>query len=246
RKTEYSKDKLNEEVNKAKDKEAVRRIIRLKNFPSAQLIIQVQHKNKIFSWWTINTTTGYEREDDDIILQSKTSWNEKKDQTAVRQPGDSLVWKVKSLADFKDVFRDSLVLLDTLYIEPHLQNEEYPNDGYKIAYVCKNGRIVNEKIPSYKGKLVLTSSLFNSCDEAASFVALSNKKNKADVLVSAYLRFLSAEEKEAILAMADLFKKTNPGSDIETVARFVAAYSSLESGKPHYPQLVSWLRKNLN
>lgn len=243
RKTEYSKDKLNEEVTKAKDKEAVRRIIRLKNFPSAQIIIQIKNKDNQYSWWTLNTTTGYEKEDNDIILQSKTGHIVKSDSAAKHKAARIPV--VQHPGDFNKIFKDTLLLADTLFVSLELNDNDHPYDGYQFTFACSNGKIGSEKIPAKNKKLVLAGSLFQSCNENFQAFSLYNKKNPSERLAYCIIRFLTAEEKEAILSMASYYRKTNPGATIDKITGYASAYIATQSASPLYPQLLHWLETNL-
>lgn len=243
RKTEYSKEKLNEEISKAKDKEAVRRILRLKNFPSAQIILQVTNKDNKLSWWTINTTTSYEREDQDVILQSKTAHIVLAGGTVA--DSTVVIPKVQYPGDFNTIFKDTLLLVDTLLINLQLQNDDYPRDGYQFNYACSNGKIGREKIPVNDRKMMIAPGLFESCKENYQAFSLYNKKHPSERLAYCITRFLTSEEKETILSMVACYQKINPAADMKKTAAFASAYMATQSASPFYPQLLQWLKKNL-
>jgi len=229
RKVGYNKKKLNTEIASATNKEAVKKILKLKNFPAATIIIQIQKDEDHSSWWTINTTTKYDREEDNIILQSRNSTST----------------KFYKLSGFKSLFKDTLALLDTLSIELFIHDEDYPDDQYLISYTCKTQSPFEEKIPLLGWKLIVAPDILKNCNEKIATVKIINNNNPSRILASCNLTFFSQEQKDAILALAFFYRNSHPESKIKDIANFIASYSSKEFGTPFFPQLIEWLTKNL-
>lgn len=230
RKTGYSKAKLNEEIATANNKELVRKILKLKNFPPATIIIRIQTDSSHITWWTLNSSSKIDREDDNIILQSRNSTS----------------LKFYRLSDFKNLFKDTLVLLDTLTIELFLHDEDYPEDKFFISYNCKAKKATIEKIPLEEWKLIFTKELFQACPDNFSLTKIYNENNPGRTLGSAYIRFLSEEQKEALLSFASFSKEANPSLKSKDIAFLTATYCSKTIGTPYFPQLTNWLEKNLS
>ena len=228
RKLNYDKAKLNEELSTATSKEAVRKILRVKNFRAALIIIQIQ-QDSLARTWTINTGSKTEADHDNIILQSR----------------GSSTTRFYKISDFKNFFRDTLVLFDTLTIELYIHDEDYPDDQYYLAYTCGTKTLSRQKIPFDNFKLVFSKALLMGCADKPIEAGIYNYKTPDRMLASGKIAFLTEEQKEALLDIAGFYKKQNPSYTTKELANQVTSYCSKNFGTPFFPQLIEWLQGNL-
>jgi len=99
RKAGYSKVKLNTELAPLKDKEAVKKLFRSKNFPAqTSIVLYINRSNNQSAYWTINTSSPNDKEDNRIILQSR----------------DNTTTKFYKLSEFRNFFKDTLAITGSL------------------------------------------------------------------------------------------------------------------------------------
>jgi hypothetical protein len=228
RKANYSKDKLNTELSSLKDKEAVKKLLRSKNFPAnTSLIIYISRPNNQSSYWTINTSSPGDKEDNRIILQSR----------------DNATTKIFKLTEFKNLLKDTLAIIDTLSLELLIRDDDYPGDEYTLSSLC--GKTKTEStIPFVDGKLVFTKDLLKGCNGNVAVSTLHHQNNHERKLASFQMNFLSAEQKETILSMAGFMAVEEPKKDTKEIALVVYGYALNHYGRFHFPQLLNWLEKN--
>ena len=228
RKAGYSKEKLNTELASLKDKEAVKKLLRAKNFPAeTAIVIQVNRSNNQSGYWTINTSSPTDKEDNRIILQSR----------------DNTATKFFKLSEFKSFFRDTVAIIDTLGIELFIRDEDYPDDQYSLSSTCGKN-MQKKKIPLTKGKLIFTNGLITNCKGQLSSIRIYNNSNPDRLLASCKLVFLNPEQQETLLSLAAFTKAEEPGKDVKEIALVLYGYSLNHFGRPHFPQLLNWLEKN--
>ena len=97
----YTKSQLSAELALATTRKQALDIIRAKKKSSGTITIAVSRGNDTYYWYPLMDGKMQESEDDHILLQSRNS--------------SSL--NFYQLSDFKALFRDTLVLLDTLSIK---------------------------------------------------------------------------------------------------------------------------------
>lgn len=228
RKLNYDKTRLNAELATATNKEAVRKILRLKNFRAALIIIQIK-EDSLTRTWTINTGSNTESDHDNIILQSRGSTNT----------------RFYKIGDFKNLFRDTLALFDTLTIELYIHDEDFPSDQYYLAYTCGSKILSRQKIPFDNWKLVFSKALLTGCFDKPIEATIYNYKTPDKLLASGKIAFLTDEQKEALLGIAAFYKQQNPGATNKELANQVNSYCSKHFGTPFFPQLMEWLQGNL-
>lgn len=228
RKAGYSKQKLNAELAVLKNKDAVKKLLKSKNFPpQTSIVIYINRPANGSAYWTINTSSPTDREDSQIILQSRGG-------TAT---------KFYTLGEFKDFFKDSLALIDTLQLELFIRDDAYPDNRYVLSSFC--GKTAEKKkIPFEEGKLIFTPALLSDCKDAIPSVSIYNENNSQRILASCRLAFLTAEQKETLLSMAGFIKDGDPAKDIKEIALQLWGYSLHRYGKLLYPQLLNWLQNN--
>ena len=228
RKTGYSKDKLNAELAALKDKEAVRKLLRAKNFPAATaIVLYINRPASQSAYWTINTSLATDKEDSRIILQSR----------------DNTTTRFYKLSEFKNFFKDTLALIDTLAIELFIRDNDYPSDQYTLASACGK-KIQKKKIAFSYGKLIFTKALVSDCKEGLPPVTIYNDTTPHRMLASCKLNFLTADDQELLLAMVAFIKAQEPEKDIKDIALHLYNYSLHHFGRFYFPQLLHWLDKN--
>lgn len=227
RKAGYPKEKLAGELAPLKDKEAVKKLLRLKNFPpGTTLVLLVNRPGAGASYWTVNASAPSDREDARIILQS-------------RDAGSTRFYK---LSEFKTFFKDTVALLDTLEIELLIHDEAYPDDGYVLSVPC-GGQAGQKAVPLEGGKLLFTKALLDGCGGPVA-TTLTNKQNPGRALASFRLYFLSADEKERLLAIAAARRSAGPEAAPKDIATVVYGYAAQHFGRIPFPQLLHWLEQN--
>jgi hypothetical protein len=228
RKAGYSKEKLNSELAALKDKEAVKKLIRYKNFPSETiLVLQVNRPGNLATYWTINTSAPSDQEDKRIILQSR----------------DNNSTRFYKLSAFKTFFKDTVAILDTLAIDLFIREDAYPDDGYILSAQC--GRSLHTRtIPWQNGKLFFTKNLIDSCEKQPLAISINNRSNPGRTLASCKLVFLSRDDKERLLSIASAVVATEPATIDKDVAAIVHGYALNYYGRLSFSQLLNWLQKN--
>ena len=220
--------KLNVELAPLKDKEAVKKLFRSKNFPSqTSIVLYISRSNNQSAYWTINTSSPTDKEDNRIILQSR----------------DNTTTKFYKLSEFRIFFKDTLAIIDTLRIELFIGDNDYPDDQYILSSVCDK-KSQKKKITYSNGKLIFTKRLVDDCKEDLSLVTLYNDNNPERILASCKINFLTEYQKEMLLSMAGFIKVEEPGKDLKDVALLLYSYSLNHFGRIHFPQLLNWLEKN--
>jgi hypothetical protein len=228
KKAGLSKATLNKELQSAHDREDVRKVLRKMNLSSFLIIIEVQNNDQTL-WWTLHGSDT-KTEPAGVVLQSRNI-------TSLR---------LYKLSDFKNIFRDTLVLLDTLALELYTHDPSYPDDQFCFLYSCGDKPESLAAIPLSKNKLVISNDLFASCPHGPLPVRLISKANPDRIIASSHLLFLDADEKDALRGMADWYRQNFPGSQVKEIAGFVAAYSQTSFGSLYFPQLTAWLEAGHN
>lgn len=215
RKAGYSKQKLNTELAALKSKDAVKKLLKSKNFPAqTSIVIYINRPANGSAYWTLNTSSPTDREDSQIILQSRGG-------TAT---------KFYTLGEFKDFFKDSLALIDTLQLELFIRDEAYPDNRYVLSSFC--GKTAGKKkIPFEEGKLIFTPSLLSDCKDAIPSISIYNENNSQRILASCRLAFLTAEQKETLLSMAVFIKDADPEKDAKEIALQLWGYALHRYGR---------------
>ena len=228
RKAGYPKEKLAGELASLKDKEAVKKLLRLKNFPpGTTLLLQVNRPGSSASYWTLNASAPSDKEDARIILQSR----------------DASSTRFYKLAEFKTFFKDTVAVLDTLAIELLIRDEAYPDDAYVLPVQCSSGP-KQKAIPLEKDKLLFTKGLLDGCGPQPVAATITNRQNTGRVLASFSLYFLSADDKERLLAIATTQKTANTQAATKDIAAVVYGYAVQHFGRVPFPQLLHWLEQN--
>ncbi|HVF96881.1 MAG TPA: hypothetical protein VM871_06160, partial [Flavisolibacter sp.] len=190
RKAGYSKQKLNAELAALTNKEAVKKLLKSKNFPpQTSVVIYINRPSNGSTYWTVNTSLPSDREDSQIILQSRNS-------TSTR---------FFALSEFKEFFRDTLAIIDTLQIELFVRDKDYPDENYVLSSFCGK-EVQKKKIPFRDGKLIFTKELLSDCKEGVPSITIYNNNNPQRVLTSCKMVFLTTDQQEALLSMADFIK----------------------------------------
>lgn len=229
RKAGYPKQKLAGELAPLKDKEAVKKLLRLKNFPpGTTLVLLVNRPGAAASYWTINSSAPSDKEDTRIILQSR----------------DAVSTRFYKLSEFKTFFRDTVALLDTLAVELLIHDAAYPDDGYLLSATC-GGQAGQKAVPWEGGKLLFTKALLEGCGDGPVAVALTNRQNPGRSLASFRLYFLSADDKERLLDLAAARKTAEPEAATKDIAAVVYGYAARHFGRIPFPQLLHWLEQNV-
>ena len=203
-------------------------MLRAKNFPAeTAVVIQVNRVNNQSAYWTINTSSPTDKEDNRIILQSR----------------DNTTTKFFKLSEFKSFFKDTVAIIDTLGIELFIRDEDYPDDQYSLSSACGKN-VQKKKIPLYQGKLIFAKELINNCKGELSSITIYNNNNPERRLASCKLTFLTPEQQEALQSMAAFTKTEEPAKDVKEIALILYAYSLNHFGRLHFPLLLNWLEKN--
>jgi len=214
-KLNYNKDRLTGELSKASSKDDVRSVIRAKHFPPSKIVFKIVFSPDNFYWWTLNTGDKKEMEDDHIILQSRNSAS----------------LNFYTLSDFKTLFRDTLVLFDTLAVKLSLHDEAYPDDKFMF-----NNRLV----PLAGETLLITPRLI----EGFNTVTITNGGNPERQLAHCRIHFLSREEKEEMRALLKDLKDSQTRLTMTEKAALLATYIAKSYGSVYFPQLILFMELN--
>lgn len=228
RKAGYPKEKLAGELAPLKDKEAVKKLLRLKNFPpGTTLVLLVNRPGTAASYWTINASAPADKEDTRIILQSR----------------DAAGTRFYKLSEFRPFFKDTVAVADTLAVELLIHDEAYPDNGYTLSAQCSSG-LKQNAVPLEKNKLLFTKALLDGCGTGPVAATITNRQNPGRVLASFHLYFLSADDKERLLDLAAAQKAAAPEAATKDIAAVVYGYAAQHFGRIPFPQLLHWLEQN--
>ena len=227
RKAGYSKEKLNTELAPLKDKEAVKKLLRYKNFPAeTTLVLQVARPGGVVTYWTLNTSAPTDKEEARIILQSR----------------DNESTRFYKLGGFKTFFKDTVAVLDTLSIELLIHDDAYPDDGYRLSLSCGKGLSV-APIPLHDGKLMFTQALAQPCAGQGFAATIYNRNNLGRMLAQCRLYFLTPDDKERLLSIAVATRQQDAAAADKDMAATVYGYALNHYGHIAFPQLFHWLQK---
>lgn len=224
-KLNYNKESLNAELSVARSKDEARKIIDRKKFSQARIVFKISKSQNEYTWWTINTATKVEKEDEHIILQSRNS-------------GTSKMYK---LSDFKTLFKDTLVLLDTLTTYLFIHDPAYPDDRYQASITC-DGSTWLLNIPFVDGKLIFSRQLLSLCKDGSAGVTIVNANQPTREIASCRLVYLPDDAIHELEDLAENIRSDYPPADAKTMVANLEAYIRINFGTVFHPQLVEWLK----
>ena len=190
------------------------------------MVLQVARPGVPLTYWTLNTSAPTDKEEARIILQSR-------DNTSTR---------FYKLGEFKTFFKDTVAVLDTLAIELLIHDEAYPDDGYQLAAPCGKG-LSATPVPLQAGKLIFTAVLAQPCAGQWFAATLYNRNNPVRVLASCTMIFLTPDDKERLLSIAEAAKQHDTAMAGKDIAAVVYNYALNHYGRLPFPQLLNWLQK---
>ena len=220
---------MNADISNARTKEKVLSILAAREIPDGggNIVIKIKRNNRYF-WWTISKYNSRETEGN-IILQSKSYASE----------------TIYNIDDFKILFKDTLVLFDTLTIPLFVQDAGYPDTAYYITYNCTDGRPFSRKIPLDNWKLIFSIDLFSDCPTNSHDIVIRNNSSPQKIISECQLVFLNEEQRDLLLDIGQSYKNAELGIGNKEVAFFIQKYTQGFLGNLFFPQLASWLNKNL-
>lgn len=205
---EPAKLKLNDDIKSATTKDEVKKILKAKiaNFKTGRILV-IYNRNQ---WFTIYPDMKQEVTKDIIVTQTK---------------GIEKI-NIDYKSDFRKLFKDTLVILDTLSLKVFLQDEDnYINTNYYFNYICGNSKKeIRSFIPVKDDKkLLICHDIFNSCKTNRISIKLYNKADEYQILGDCLLVFLTKEEKEELKQVAQQF--LNEGNmDVQKAAENVCSF----------------------
>jgi hypothetical protein len=128
-------------------------------------------------------------------------------------------------------------------IELFIREDAYPDDGYILSAQCGKS-LRTGPIPWHSGKLFFTKSLIDSCETKPVGISITNRSNPGRTLASCKMFFLSPDDKERLLSIANAVVATEPATIDKDVAAVVHGYALNYYGRLSFPQLLNWLQKN--
>ena len=219
----YSKTQLSAELAAAKNRKEALDIIRSKKKSLGTITIAVSQGANTYYWYPLMDGKIQETEDDHIVLQSRNSTS----------------LNFYQLSDFKTLFRDTLVLLDTLSVKLYLHNDNYPDDKFVILSRCNNGPDITTPIPISGERLLIIPGLVRDCRD----ISIINLENPDRTLAVCRLRFLTNTEKDDLLGLAKDIQQDQPAMPTKEKAALLENYIQMKYGAVYFPQLVQFLEK---
>lgn len=220
-KLNYSKEALDKEIARATSKAQVRRIILSKKFAPARIVLLVQPPQGNPPLWTLNIGNGTEIFDDQIDIMS-------------RHPVFTTFYR---LDDFQRLFKDTLLLLDTLRITMQIKDPAYPPDQYMLQQQC--GIQASTRAFPYNGtELYLGPQLASLCDTGFTDIHIFHASRPDRYLAGCQLRFLDPEERKELEMVARGIKAAYPRMDIQDLTLVLDSFTYKNYGHlftPNWP-----------
>jgi hypothetical protein len=217
-----NKTQLNAALASATSKEVVKKIIREKKLTAGTIVIKVIPPAGDFYYWPLGL--GRADEDDHIVLQSRTSTS----------------LNFYQLVDFKTLFKDTLVLLDTLSITMYLHDDDYPDNNFVVIDRCNKVAPRPKAIPLCGDKLLIVSGLIEDCNE----IFIFNTSNNDRELAHCWMRFLNQNDKEQLQKLSRDLQADQPTLKLNEKAMALDGYIRLKYGTVYFPQLVEFAGTN--
>lgn len=228
-KLKYSKDQLNKELQGISSKDQVKKLLKAKQLTDGRIVFKCNKSESDYTWWTVNLAKNLDIEDDHIVLQTRNVFTS----------------KFYKLDDFKSLFRDSLVLVDTLAISLYIHNTDYPDDAYLAKISCGTAAVLSQRIP-LKGNLILfTPQLVAACEQTPVSIAIVNTSNPERTLAACKLVFLQTEDLAELEAMGAELMVMQPGISHKEISANLSSYIHKHYGNVYLPQLNAWITRTL-
>lgn len=228
-KLKYSKDQLNRELLGLSSKDEVKKLLKARQLDNGRIVFKLSKTEKDYVWWTVNLANNLDIEDDHIVLQTRNVFTS----------------KFYKLDDFKALFRDTLVLLDTLAVSLFIHNSSYPDDAYQAKINCGASTMALKAIPLKSNLLLFTPQLLTHCEQAPSAVAIVNTANPDRTLASCKLLFLQPEDLEELEAMGRELMAMQPDISSKEISANLSSYISKHYGNVYLPQFTAWIKRTL-
>lgn len=220
----YTKSQLSAELAQVKTRKQALDIIRAKTKSSGTITIAVSQGGNTYYWYPLMDGKIRDNEDDHILLQSRNSSSA----------------NFYQLSDFKALFRDTLVLLDTLSIKLYLHNERYPDDKFVVLPRCNNTPVTPVPIPLADSRLLIVPGLVSGCNE----ISMINLENPDRTLAACRLRFLDKTQQQDLSGLAQDIREDQPALTTKETAAILENFIRLKYGAVYFPQLIQFLEKN--
>lgn len=226
-KCNYSKEKLNQEIRLLSSKQQVRQFIALKKFPPVPIIIKINDRNNGSApYWTYNVFQEKEIIDDHVSFESK----------------NIVSVKFYKISDFKTVFKDTLVLLDTIKIELYLHNPAYADDAFVLEDYCGNKKMSNQSIPVDGVYLTILPTMLSQCGKGLSKIRIFNRESSQRTIAFCHLKFLSPDEKQQLHDIYSDLQIQFPTHTAKQLQSLLDSFIRKNYGTVYFPHLTRWLR----
>lgn len=219
---------LEKELASAKSRDAVRNIIFKQRLnPCCEVVILETTATKRQVWWFINLGKKTESFSDFTVLRSKS----------ITQA------TVSRVAAFKEIIKDTLLLLDTLSIAIKLRDAGYSDSAFVLEKTC-NGKTSTATAPVGDENSLLFYPAMVSCESGYEQITLVNNFNRERKLATAIITSLNPEQEALIKAIAADCLKRNPNSNAEDFEDFINEVMCTKVGVPQRKALHTWLLRN--
>jgi len=227
RKAHYDPDTLTKELSRASTREQARKIIISKQFIACKLILLEHKPGRPLVWWFINTGDNTESFKDFTVLRSK---------------GLSTLM-VTRLGDFREIIHDTLLLLDTLRLEVHLQEPGYRDADFILEFACDTQPEASSSSIAGRTTLSLYPGMVK-CSTAYTKFVLRNKYNPGRKLTTAMLTVLDPEKEAVARTLVLDYRKANPTLQNDILEEFAENVMIVLYGTPPRGSVHQWLVRN--
>lgn len=174
------------------------------------------------------------------FLNSKTS--SVVNTTAVMAGKDLEIPVIQKTTDFKNVFTDSLIIFDSLFLKLRLKDVDYPAEGYFLLYNSSEGNnLEKSELKNHHDTLVVTRENFTPALNGFVKVSLRNTGDVESNLMVFHFRFASPGEQAELISTITAYKNLLPGCKNREIKAFTLAVIKNIYGNYFTPNIESFL-----
>lgn len=225
RKLNYNPEQLNLELKNATTRDEARKIIKLKQFKNARIIILERVDGNPPVWWFISTEQYQEKSEEFDVLRSKGRHN----------------YTVEELSDLKELITDTLVLLDTINIRIKLRDQSHKGLSYLLKFSCSNEGpyTLVDKDPS----LIYLFPEQIRCKERYVRFELLNGIGSKTLLASAVIFRPDEDDKDMLKHIFNDWRQAHPDHTIKELEEFYLTVLTRMYGRVLSQSLSNWMHK---
>jgi hypothetical protein len=221
-------DELYTALAAAKTMNEARNIVRDRNLKNAILKLYISEPGTPKRYWKIDTKTDVQSLDKFRVLRSK---------------GTERI-NIARLSDFRDMFPDTLLLLNDIVFNISLSEPGYKDAWYTIHRYCNEKESIVAAPKSKMGYFVLSPSVID-CNPYTT-IAICNDYNPKRQLRNFVVTQLNSHDNKILEKIAQDFIQDNPGANAETFQDFMGSAMAAYYGHPLTNDLSEWIKLHVS